>query len=569
MMRKFILAVALALGLAPLAWASGAITLTATTDSLEVATTTTAATDYRCSWVDNTSTTFTPGASNGQITTATDTTIVAAPGASTQRKISGCSIYAAGSQTVTVQFDQSGTERIMYVATLEAGWSLQWNEESRFEVYDGTGVVVASYAEDTATAAGERVTMAGVVRDGTPGSLVGADLDRTVMQVDDSGRLWVNGSGVTQPISAASLPLPTGAATAANQLPDGHNVTVDNAAGAAAVNVQDGGNTLTVDGTVTVTDGVGALNVIVDSGSVTAVGSAADGAAVSGNPVLVAGQDGTNAQSLKTDTTGSLQVDIESAPTLTVSDGAGAMNVIIDSSATIAVDTTSADQVTPVGAAADGAAVSGNPILIAGQDGTNVQSIKTDTTGSIQVDVETMPTTTVTATNLDVQIGGSDTVTVSATNLDVQIGGSDTVTVTATNLSTNQAQRGGTTIVAGACERETVLYIQISQTTGTQLITGTASERIYICSLQLMTATAQNVALVDGTGSVCATSPTGLLGGSTAATGWNFAANGGIVLPTTRDSWAKTSTDADNVCLLQSSTGQISGSLTYVSIPNV
>ena len=39
----------------------------------------------------------------------------------------------------------------------------------------------------------------------------------------------VNGSGITQPISAATLPLPTGASTAALQLPDGHNVTVDNA----------------------------------------------------------------------------------------------------------------------------------------------------------------------------------------------------------------------------------------------------------------------------------------------------------------------------------------------------
>lgn len=38
-------------------------------------------------------------------------------------------------------------------------------------------------------------------------------------------------------------------ATAANQLADGHNVTVDNAAGASAVNIQDGGNTITVDAT--------------------------------------------------------------------------------------------------------------------------------------------------------------------------------------------------------------------------------------------------------------------------------------------------------------------------------
>jgi len=40
-------------------------------------------------------------------------------------------------------------------------------------------------------------------------------------------------------------------ATSAGQLADGHNVTVDNATGAAAVNIQDGGNTITVDGTVT------------------------------------------------------------------------------------------------------------------------------------------------------------------------------------------------------------------------------------------------------------------------------------------------------------------------------
>jgi hypothetical protein len=32
-----------------------------------------------------------------------------------------------------------------------------------------------------------------------------------------------------QPITAVSLPLPSGAATSALQLPDGHNVTVDNA----------------------------------------------------------------------------------------------------------------------------------------------------------------------------------------------------------------------------------------------------------------------------------------------------------------------------------------------------
>jgi hypothetical protein len=42
-----------------------------------------------------------------------------------------------------------------------------------------------------------------------------------------------------------------GVALAANQLPNSHDVTIDNAAGAAAVNIQDGGNSITVDGPLT------------------------------------------------------------------------------------------------------------------------------------------------------------------------------------------------------------------------------------------------------------------------------------------------------------------------------
>jgi hypothetical protein len=57
----------------------------------------------------------------------------------------------------------------------------------------------------------------------------------------------------TQPVSAAALPLPAGAATLAAQTQPGvdiGDVTINNAAGAAAVNVQDGGNSLTVDAPV-------------------------------------------------------------------------------------------------------------------------------------------------------------------------------------------------------------------------------------------------------------------------------------------------------------------------------
>jgi hypothetical protein len=149
----------------------------------------------------------------------------------------------------------------------------------------------------------------GIVRDGAG--------DTTQANVS-GGRLHVDGSGVTQPVSAASLPLPAGAATAANQLPDGHNVTVDNASGAAAVNVQDGGNSLTVDGTVTANAGTN-LNTsalaLESGGNLATVAGAVDatGTTVPASAAFVAGSDGTNTRALKTDAGGELQVDVLSS----------------------------------------------------------------------------------------------------------------------------------------------------------------------------------------------------------------------------------------------------------------
>jgi len=83
----------------------------------------------------------------------------------------------------------------------------------------------------------------------------------------------------TTPVSAASLPLPSGAATSAKQLADGHNVTIDNSTGAAAVNIQDGGNSITIDGTVTATpSGTQDVDVVANSiGLATSSGQLADG----------------------------------------------------------------------------------------------------------------------------------------------------------------------------------------------------------------------------------------------------------------------------------------------------
>jgi len=132
-------------------------------------------------------------------------------------------------------------------------------------------------------------------------------------KVDVSGSSSVGVTGIffqaTQPISAVSLPLPTGAATSALQTQPGvdiGDVTINNAGAGSAVNIQDGGNSITVDGTVTVTDGAGALNVIVDSGTVTA-NQGTPNTTANRWPVQIT--DGTDLAQVTATSGGSLQVE--------------------------------------------------------------------------------------------------------------------------------------------------------------------------------------------------------------------------------------------------------------------
>jgi hypothetical protein len=93
-------------------------------------------------------------------------------------------------------------------------------------------------------------------------------------------------------------------------------------------------NIAQVAGTTTVTGG--------EAGALGVGGLAAAGAATVGNPVLVAGTDGTDARSILTDASGRQEV---------------------------------------VGAAAAGAAVAGNPVLVGGSDGTDARTMATDSSG--------------------------------------------------------------------------------------------------------------------------------------------------------------------------------------------
>jgi hypothetical protein len=103
----------------------------------------------------------------------------------------------------------------------------------------------------------------------------------------------------------------------------------------------------------------------------------------------------------------------------------------------------------------------------------------------------------------------------------------------------------------------------VSITASTQIITGTSSQQTYVCSINLVVSAADNVALVEGTGSTCGTSTAGMAGGPTAATGWNLAGNGGLTIGAGNGPVTRTATAADNVCLLVSSGAQVSGSVIW------
>src|SRR5579862_7619691 len=125
---------------------------------------------------------------------------------------------------------------------------------------------------------------------------------------------------------------------------------------------------------------------------------------------------------------------------------------------------------------------------------------------------------------------------------------------------------GNNFFVVDPCKGQVKFYASINQTGNTQIVAGTGSKKIYVCSIHVVTAAAANVAVVEGTGSVCATGTAGVsgFGGATAATGWNFAANGGIALGNGDSSLGAEANSGDNLCIFNSGSGQISGGISYV-----
>lgn len=123
------------------------IILDATTQTVTMTTSTGADVDYYVSYVDITSSAFTPGTSVGTATTATTTTILSAPAASTQRQVKYISItnIDTTSQTVTIKHDTSGTGKSMTSeVNLGASESLQYTQSKGWQAYTAGGRLKSS-----------------------------------------------------------------------------------------------------------------------------------------------------------------------------------------------------------------------------------------------------------------------------------------------------------------------------------------------------------------------------------------------------------------------------------------
>jgi hypothetical protein len=262
------------------------------------------------------------------------------------------------------------------------------------------------------------------------GTVIGTAANPT--RVDPTGT-------TTQPISAAALPLPTGASTSANQtngtqttqINQGGNTAI--VTGAGALKVDGSASTQPVSGTVSATQGTspwvdnltqinGAAVTTQAAGEqlVAVEGRAASGSAVTGNPALVGGSDGVNARTMRTAADGTVRTDPTGTTTQPVSGTVTAnqggapwsQNITqVGGTAVTLGQKTSANSIPVVvasdqsdigvkqataanlnaqvqGAAANGAAGVGNPVRVAGKDGGGViRDVLTDTDGTVETNI--------------------------------------------------------------------------------------------------------------------------------------------------------------------------------------
>ena len=129
------------------------ISLTTTSQILEITTTAATAVDVLVSYVDHTTSGGVLGDQNTLITTATTTTILASPAASTQRQVKMINIInkGASANTITVKKDISATDYEIVTVTLSKYERLQYLDGLGWTAFANTGAVKNSINQGTSS----------------------------------------------------------------------------------------------------------------------------------------------------------------------------------------------------------------------------------------------------------------------------------------------------------------------------------------------------------------------------------------------------------------------------------
>ena len=119
------------------------IYLTSTSDLISVVTGSAAQIDCHASYIDLSSGTVTPGRTNTSITTATTTTIVGSPGASTTRNVKSFRVsnnHATNSSAVTIRHTDGTTVIPLESVTLAPGEAIVYHDATGLRVLGANGV---------------------------------------------------------------------------------------------------------------------------------------------------------------------------------------------------------------------------------------------------------------------------------------------------------------------------------------------------------------------------------------------------------------------------------------------
>lgn len=168
--------------------------------------------------------------------------------------IAGNGVTTAGTQRVTISSDSTGQLKlaagVAEIGNVKNSGIFAVQSTLNAETTKVIGTVNIAAAQTIAVTNGGTFVVQSTLQAGT------AEIGKLAAGVAEIGNVKNSGTFLVQAAQSGiwdlrnitgTVTLPTGAATSAGQLADGHNVTVDNAAGAAAVNIQDGGNSITVD----------------------------------------------------------------------------------------------------------------------------------------------------------------------------------------------------------------------------------------------------------------------------------------------------------------------------------